>query len=60
MTEPMSEHVIRRQHFVAGVETGIKSERERIIKLLDTECECEQDHYCAYHRAITIILEESK
>jgi len=39
---------------------GQEHERSRIIKLLDTECECEHDHYCAYHRAITIILEESK
>jgi acetyl-CoA carboxylase carboxyltransferase component len=38
--------------------TGKLVERERIIKLLDTECECEHDHYCAYHRAIAIILEE--
>jgi hypothetical protein len=27
--------------------------------LLDTECECEPEHYCTYHRAITIILEEN-
>jgi hypothetical protein len=39
---------------------GKKHERSLIIKLLDTECECEHDHYCAYHRAITIILEASK
>jgi hypothetical protein len=29
-----SEHIIRREHFVAGVETGIDSERERIIESL--------------------------
>jgi hypothetical protein len=54
MTEEKSEHIIRREHYVAGRE----DERERIIKLLDTECECEHDHYCAYHRAIKLILEE--
>ena len=30
-----SEHIIRREHFVAGVETGIDSERDRIIALLE-------------------------
>ena len=35
--EEKSEHIIRREHFVAGVETGIDSERERIIALLEAK-----------------------
>lgn len=32
---PKSEHEVRRQHFVFGVETGIESERDRILDLMD-------------------------
>ena len=42
MTEK-SEHVIRREHFVAGVET----ERERIIALLEVEASELEGHDCA-------------
>ena len=52
-----SEHIIRQEHFVAGVETGIESERKRIIALLEIECECDVDYRCVYHRAITLIGE---
>ncbi|CAB4128167.1 hypothetical protein UFOVP111_12 [uncultured Caudovirales phage] len=35
MAEEKSEHIIRQEHFIAGVETGIESERARILALLD-------------------------
>jgi hypothetical protein len=39
---------------------GQEVERERIIALLEAECECEHDHRCTYHRMITIIKEGNK
>ncbi len=42
------------RNYVLGQDT----ERERIIALLETECECEHDHRCTYHRMITIIKGE--
>ena len=45
MTEEKSEHIIRQEHFISGVETGIESERNRILVLVNTEqneCDCEQ------------------
>jgi hypothetical protein len=35
MNEEKSEHIIRQEHFVAGVETGIESERKRIVTQLE-------------------------
>jgi hypothetical protein len=39
------------RNFVLGQEV----ERERIILLLETECECDHDYRCTYHRMITLI-----
>ena len=50
MTSPTS----AQRNFVLGQE----AERNRIIALLETECECDHGHRCAYHRMITIIKGE--
>jgi len=56
MTEK-SEHIIRREHYVAGRE----DERECIIELLESECECQQWEFtpsqviCAPHRMVALI-----
>lgn len=66
MTEK-SEHIIRREHFVAGVETGVESERERIIALLeymvgnlDGNYDNPKEVYGAVLDAITLIKGENK
>lgn len=43
-----------------GFKLGQKYERRRILDLLGAECECEHDYRCTYHRAITMIEEQSK
>ncbi|CAB5219085.1 hypothetical protein UFOVP221_24 [uncultured Caudovirales phage] len=42
---------VSREAFTAGV----TSERERIIAMLETECECDHDYRCTYHFVITAI-----
>lgn len=52
MTEPKSEHEIRREHYV----TGRQDERERIIALLDSlKCNC--DGECGMVEAPFTVLE---
>ena len=46
--------------FEVGLLAGKSFERERIITLLDTECECDHDLRCSYHRMISLIKGENK
>jgi hypothetical protein len=41
-------------------EMGVEAERERIIELLDYECESDHDSHCSYHRMIAIIKGEGR
>jgi hypothetical protein len=41
--------------YKVGELAGKSLERERIVALLDTECECDHDGRCVYHRVIALI-----
>ena len=57
MTEK-SEHIIRREHFVAGVETGVDSERERIIQIIENAI-IDSEGYCHADTVIALIKKEN-
>ena len=40
--------------------SGVTAERKRILEVLESECECDHDYRCTYHRAITIIKGDIK
>ena len=54
LSDDERDDLITDRNFVLGQDY----ERERIIALLDTECECDHDNRCTYHRAIALIKGE--